>query len=175
MPPSESDLRFESSPPTFILREPLRYFSEQVKECLLLQRHELAFALASSALFIAFIMKNLAFTGPWMDPGCSLLCSPVPTVGTQALFTDASVSGAGTEELFTEQLLFLGLWYLSETLGTQYAGKKSMWDSGMVPGGSMAVWCHRAPVAWRIISWCSAVCFTGEPAGLAEVRNRLHS
>lgn len=124
MPPSESDLRFESSPPTIILREPLRYFSEQVKECLLLQRCELAFALASSAPFIAFIMKNLAFTGPWMDLSCSLLWSPVSTVVTQALFTDASVSGAGTEELLTEQLLFLGLWYLRETLAPSTLERK---------------------------------------------------
>ena len=82
-----------------------------------------------------------------MDPGCSLLCSAVSAVGTPALFPDASVSGAGSEKLPAEQLLFLGLWYLRETLGTQYAGKTSMWDSGMVRGGRVAVWCYRAAEA----------------------------
>lgn len=44
-----------------------------------------------------------------MGPGCLFLCSPVSTVGTPALFTDASVSGAGSEKQPAEQLLFLGL------------------------------------------------------------------
>lgn len=44
-----------------------------------------------------------------MDPGCSLLYSPVSALGTPALFTDASASGAGSEKLPAEQLLFLGL------------------------------------------------------------------
>lgn len=44
-----------------------------------------------------------------MDPGCSLLCLLVSTLGSPALFTDASVLGAGCEKQPAEQLLFLGL------------------------------------------------------------------
>lgn len=44
-----------------------------------------------------------------MDPGCSLLWPLMSTVGSPALFADASVSGAGSEKLSAEHLLFLGL------------------------------------------------------------------
>ncbi|XP_075017810.1 cytochrome b5 type B isoform X1 [Calonectris borealis] len=44
----------------------------------------------------------------------------------------------------------------------KYVGQ---WDGAWWKHGS---WCSRAAAAGGIISWCSAVCFTGEPAGLAE-------
>lgn len=99
-----------------------------------------------------------------MDPGCSLLCSPMSAMGSPALLRGASVSGAGSEE----QLLFLALCCWTESLGTQYAGKKSTWGGGMVPAESTAARCCGAAKAGRI-SWCAAVCSTGELRGQLNV------